>query len=163
VDARPVDLVAVAASAVSDLREHMEHAHISVSEYSAAGEIVVPGDPTLLRHAVSNLLRNAVQSLRTKDGDRRLRVCVGRSESQAELAVEDNGPGIPREHGPRLFEPFFTTRDVGEGMGLGLAICRGIAEGHGGDVRLDLGEGPGVRAVLTLPLMGAPGGAAAIE
>jgi signal transduction histidine kinase len=163
VDARPVDLVAVAASAVSGLQGDIEQAHITVSECSGTREIVVPGDPTLLRHAVGNLLRNAVQSLRTKDGDRRLRVCVRETDSGAELAVEDNGTGILREHAPRLFEPFFTTREVGEGMGLGLAICRGIAEGHGGDVRLDPGEGGGVRAVLTLPLIGTPGSAEAIE
>jgi signal transduction histidine kinase len=163
VDARPVDLVAVAASAVSAMREDTEQAHISVSESYGDSGIVVPGDPTLLRHAVSNLVRNAVQALRTKDGDRRLRVGVSRTDGRAELAVEDNGSGIPREHGPKLFEPFFTTRDVGEGMGLGLAICRGIAEGHGGDVRLDLDQGPGVRAVLTLPLMGTPGAVEAIE
>jgi len=163
VDARPVDLTAVAASAVSDLQEEMDHARISVCQRSTGAEIVVPGDFTLLRHAVGNLLRNAVQALRTRDGDRRLRVRISRTDGLAELAVEDNGPGVPREHGHRLFEPFFTTRDVGQGMGLGLAICRGIVEGHGGDVRLELGKGPGVRAVLTLPLIGAPVGAEADE
>jgi signal transduction histidine kinase len=159
--ARPVHLVALVASAVSDLRDDFEQALISVSESSSQGDVVVPGDPILLRHAVTNLLRNAVQALCTKAGPRHLRVGVGRVDGRAEVVVEDDGPGIPREHRSRLFEPFFTTRGVGEGMGLGLAMCRGIAEGHGGDVSLDFGEGAGVRAVLSLPLMAASNAAGA--
>jgi signal transduction histidine kinase len=159
--ARPVHLVALVASAVSDLRDDFEHARISVSESSPPGDVVVPGDPILLRHAVTNLLRNAVQALRTKGGPRHVRVGVSPVDGRAEVVVEDDGPGIPREHRSRLFEPFFTTRGVGEGMGLGLAMCRGIAEGHGGDVSLDFGEGAGVRAVLSLPLMATSNGAGA--
>ncbi len=59
------------------------------------------------------------------------------------IRVKDSGPGIPAEKIKKIFEPFYTTKSVGEGTGLGLAICYGIAEDHGGriEVTSELGKG----------------------
>jgi signal transduction histidine kinase len=76
---------------------------------------------------------------------------VERDAAGARIVVEDDGPGLPEEVRHRLFEPFLTTREVGEGMGLGLAITRGIAEEHGGELRLEEREGGGTRATIWLP------------
>jgi signal transduction histidine kinase len=69
--------------------------------------------------------------------------------------VTDNGPGVPREVRPRLFEPYATNRSVGEGMGLGLAISRKIMLDHGGDLELVQTAGAGTTFRLVLPAPGA--------
>lgn len=67
------------------------------------------------------------------------------------LAVEDDGPGVPAEIVDRLFEPFVTTKDVGKGTGLGLAVCRGLVEAAGGSILLDRSYQGGARFVVQLP------------
>ncbi len=117
--------------------------------------VIVEGDRNLLRHAVLNLVTNAIQALATDTrGTERpgsLEIVLAASDAWATLEILDDGPGIPPHDLPHLFEPFFTTKDVGEGMGLGLAIARGIIEEHGGDLELHPREPRGVRAVIRLP------------
>src|SRR5262249_35477744 len=67
------------------------------------------------------------------------------------IEVEDNGPGIAKEIEPRLFEPFATTKDVGKGTGLGLAVCRGLVEAAGGTIAALRGDLGGARFVVELP------------
>jgi len=67
------------------------------------------------------------------------------------VEVEDNGPGVPPELTERLFEPFVTTKEVGRGTGLGLAVCRGLIEAAGGSIALDDGHSGGARFVIELP------------
>jgi signal transduction histidine kinase len=67
------------------------------------------------------------------------------------IEVEDNGPGIAQAVRDRLFEPFVTTKEVGEGTGLGLAVCRGLVESAGGEVGLDPAYSGGARFYVVLP------------
>jgi signal transduction histidine kinase len=67
------------------------------------------------------------------------------------LEVEDNGSGVAPEVRDRLFEPFVTTKEVGKGTGLGLAVCRGLVESVGGSIGLDATHAPGARFVVELP------------
>lgn len=150
IDPRPVDLADVVAAVARDVDERARTARVSL-RVQAAGPVIVPGDPTLLRHAVANLARNAIQAAAEQPGERFVWLRAEDEGAGGRVVVEDSGPGIPSEVQPRLFEPFFTTRDVGEGMGLGLAISRGIAEEHGGVLRLANRAEGGVRATLWLP------------
>jgi signal transduction histidine kinase len=68
-----------------------------------------------------------------------------------EIAVQDNGPGIPAALRERIFEPFFTTKPPGEGTGLGLAISFGILRDHGGTLTVESEEGQGATFLLRLP------------
>lgn len=72
-------------------------------------------------------------------------------EGGVRLEVEDDGPGIAPEVRDRIFEPFVTTKDVGEGTGLGLAVCRGLVESAGGEVGIDASYRGGARFYVTLP------------
>jgi C4-dicarboxylate-specific signal transduction histidine kinase len=111
----------------------------------------VRGDPVQLQQVVLNLVVNAMDALATKDsGERRLVLKTSAAErARVELCVIDNGPGIaPAEEG-RLFQPFFTTKP--QGLGLGLSICSTILATHGGTLTLVRGETGGAVATVTLP------------
>ncbi len=122
------------------------------------GEVVL--DERLVHQAVVNLLTNALQAVGRGGGLVRLearRVAAG-GRDVARIGVSDDGPGVAPEHVGRLFEPFFTTK--ARGSGLGLAVVKRIAEGHGGDVRVRTGQGAGAVFELDLPIGRPPAGVA---
>jgi signal transduction histidine kinase len=121
----------------------------------AAEDAIVRGDASLLRRAVLNLLRNAVQAS-PEGGTVRLRA-DRQDPGRIVLAVEDTGSGVPKEQWDRIFEPFFTTKE--KGSGLGLALVAKTAKVHGGSVRVEAAEGGGARFVLDLPAAGPDPGA----
>jgi C4-dicarboxylate-specific signal transduction histidine kinase len=91
----------------------------------------VLADPVALEQIVHNLLVNAIQALdAVPPGTRRIAIAVQLLGDQGRLAVGDSGPGIAPELRPRLFEPFFTTREGG--LGLGLSLSETLATGMGG-------------------------------
>lgn len=111
----------------------------------------VLGDRNHLEVMFSALVSNAVDAI-PPDGRIGIEGSAA-SDGQVEICIEDDGPGIPDNLWPRLFEPFLTTKPAGQGTGLGLAIARSIAEGHGGTLRLQNRPGRGLRAVVQLPYL----------
>lgn len=111
-------------------------------------EGVVRGDRQALAGALCNLVENAWQV----GGPAVVVELTAResAENTVEIAVEDNGPGVSADLNERIFEPFFTDRNGGTGLGLPLA--RSVAEAHQGSLRLENRPGPGARFVLCLPL-----------
>ena len=115
--------------------------------------VYVKGDPVALEQIIHNLLSNAVQALeRSPVGDRRLGVIVQAHAGHARLTVQDNGPGIAPDVMPHLFEPFFSTREGG--LGLGLSLCESLAQGMDGQLQATNGETQGAVFTLTLALAG---------
>jgi signal transduction histidine kinase len=97
-----------------------------------------------------NLLLNAADAVPRAGG----RVAIRAARTRAggvRIEVEDNGPGIPPAVRATLFEPFVTTKEVGKGTGLGLAVCRGLVEGVLGTITADDASGRGARIVIELP------------
>jgi two-component system, NtrC family, sensor kinase len=106
----------------------------------------IAADEAQLRQALLNLMRNAADAMR---GGGALTVATRRSDDGAvEVEVRDTGAGIPSEHLPRIFEPFFSTKDGG--TGLGLALTQQIVAEHGG--RIDVASSPGRGTTFTLRL-----------
>ena len=115
-------------------------------------------DPHQLQQVLVNLLTNAHHAMRAAAQPRRI-VLTTRYETATDrvvLTVADSGPGVPTDLQARIFEPFFTTKSPGQGTGLGLSLCRGIVEGHGGALRLETTPGGGATFVAELPIGVAP-------
>jgi signal transduction histidine kinase len=111
-------------------------------------DLLVQGHYEPLRRAVENLVRNAVAFT----GDRGIAVRARRADGTVEVTVRDHGPGVPPDLQNRIFEPYFTTRH--DGTGLGLALVRQTALAHGGSVSVTAAPGGGATFVLTLPEAG---------
>lgn len=108
-------------------------------------------DQLRLEQLLINVIGNAVDALRGRPTPR-IDIVASMTPAHLRIVIQDNGPGIPDEHLPHLFEPFYTTKDNGEGMGLGLAICATIASEHGGTLHASnrTGDAGGAVFVLTL-------------
>ncbi len=146
-----IDVNDIVRSTYNLVRSELVTRRIGVGLEFDAGLDPVRGDPVQLQQVVLNLAVNAMDALAAKDdGERRLvlrtRTAAG---ARVEVAVIDNGPGIAPSEEARLFQPFFTTKP--EGLGLGLSICSTILATHGGTLTLVRGETVGAVATVILP------------
>ena len=111
---------------------------------------------TELQQVVLNFLINAEQSVRSQPiGSRRVILRTRDDESCVRLEVEDSGPGVSPENEAKLFQPFFTTKPVGEGTGLGLSVSYGIVRSLGGEIGYRKGSLGGALFFFTIPISGA--------
>jgi CheY-like chemotaxis protein len=118
----------------------------------------IRADAEQIRQVLVNLITNAYQALREIQAPRQLTL-ITRSDAarpQVILEVVDTGPGIPPAIQARIFEPFFTTKLPGVGTGLGLSVCQGIIEGHGGTIQVTSQPEQGTVFRVELPVGEAP-------
>jgi two-component system NtrC family sensor kinase len=109
----------------------------------------VVGDAGQLTQVLLNLVVNAIQAMSPGGA---LVVATEQGERGVRLRVSDDGVGIPAEVRARIFEPFYTTKDVGQGTGLGLSVVHGIVKAHGGEIDVSSELGQGTTFVVTLPM-----------
>ncbi len=144
-----VDLSALVREMLPLVRRELEDNRVAVALDLAERLPPVEGQRVQLGQIVVNLVVNACEALAGAPGERRVVVSTAERDGRVELAVADNGPGPAAEVKDRLFEPFVTTK--ADGLGVGLAICRSIAERHGGRLMAQRPPEGGLRLVLTLP------------
>lgn len=142
---RAVKADQIASSAVHSLGEEDARRRITLTGPDPAPILRV--DPFRIEQALANLVRNALQA----GTDVQARIRWFKDNGKAGYEVEDTGPGIAPDVRPRLFEPFYTTRPVGKGSGLGLAVVHGIVEEHGGEISVETGDSGGALFRLTFP------------
>lgn len=111
----------------------------------------IEADRDLIGQVVANLLLNAQQVLIARTGPRKIHVATGRMRDGVALTVADNGPGVAPDIRARIFEPYFTTKPVGAGTGIGLSVCHNVVEAHGGRIELSEREGGGALFRVLLP------------
>jgi two-component system sensor histidine kinase PhcS len=110
-----------------------------------------------LIHVVTNLLQNSLDALKSKrfENEKPTIWLEGRVEAtRSILVVRDNGTGIAKEHLDKIFDPFYTTKDVGQGMGLGLAICYRIVQDCDGRIQVRTEPGKFCEFTLEFPAKG---------
>lgn len=143
-----LDLGACLREALHLLQPEIDRRGVAV-RWLANEAVVVRADPVAIDQIVHNLIANALQAMdRQAEGPRELRLSVRREGDRAVLDVADTGPGLPPDVLPRLFEPFFSTREGG--LGLGLTLSESLAQAQGG--RLSAGAAPGGGALFSLNL-----------
>ncbi|RAK57854.1 sensor histidine kinase [Phenylobacterium deserti] len=152
-DPKPVRLVDILEAAAEEARLSDEGVRL-VCEVGRTDQVLA--DPDQLHRILANLLRNARQVIEAQEGRKepgRIRVSLTQAENVSLIHVADNGPGVPERARDRLFLPFSGSSRP-DGAGLGLAIARELAQGHGGDLSL-ADSGPS-GAVFEIRLPGAP-------
>jgi PAS domain S-box-containing protein len=148
-----IELNAVLQSAMDDVAHEMEANGVIITLDLADDLPAVWADGTQIYQVVINLLTNALYALRTTRGPRRLTIAsAADAGGRVRFRVADTGPGIPVGQREHLFEPFFTTKPVGAGSGLGLSVCRGIVQAHGGSIEVTSPPGGGTEFEVRLPV-----------
>lgn len=145
----PLQAAALIEEASRLVQHELNRAGVTLRVDVAPGLPTLQGDRVQLEQVLVNLMLNACQAMAGQASPRLLRVSAAKAADDTLcIAVADTGPGIATEHLQRLFQPFFTTKP--HGMGMGLPICRTTAEAHGGRLTVDSQVGYGTRFELVL-------------
>ncbi|WP_424833737.1 sensor histidine kinase [Ruegeria sp.] len=149
----PVNLGEALASALSMMEPQLRQRHVKITQILPEEPVVVMGDRMRIEQVMVNLLRNALDATKSvSEPDVEIILAAG---DTAVLTVRDNGHGI--EDIENLFEPFYTTKQPGDGVGLGLAISSGIVNDHGGRLTARNGQHGGAVFEMQLPILGSDG------
>jgi len=145
----PVDLNGVINDVLALLEHQLETGRVKVRRELAASPIVLDGVEYKLQQVFLNLFLNARDAMRSGGW---LLVSTRVDQDAAVVEIADTGSGIPSEHLARIYDPFFTTKAIGQGTGLGLSIAYGIVREHDGTMDVESHLGQGTRFLLRLPL-----------
>jgi hypothetical protein len=151
VDAGPIDLHAVIGDVLSLLEHQLRTGSIQVRKELSASALIVQGIEYKLQQVFLNLFLNARDAM-PRGGWLTIATSVRADGKSAVVEISDTGSGIPAEQLSRIYDPFFTTKDIGKGTGLGLSITYGIVQEHDGTITCDSALGKGTRFALALPL-----------
>lgn len=127
--------------------QRMKNHGVNLRFYNLENKTVI-GNKIQLEQILLNLLNNAFDAIEFLP-DKWIEISLQEDDDKVEIFVKDSGEGIPKDIAEHVMEPFFSTKDIGKGTGLGLALARGIAQKHGGDLRYV--EGNHTTFLLELP------------
>jgi signal transduction histidine kinase len=145
---QPCELNKVLDRSIELLHPEIDRLHIAVNrEYQTDGQTQA-ADPGLLHQAFLNILLNAIQAM-PEGGTLEVSVASGPNGQGTEIQVRDTGDGIESETLKKVFNPFYTTKE--KGSGLGLPIVKSIIESHRGTIRIDSAPGEGTSVIIELP------------
>jgi signal transduction histidine kinase len=147
VNLRPIDARRVVEDSLRIVEAEAEEKHIKIGLVEQENVSEVVGDPEFLRSVFNNLFINAVQSMENSGGN--LNVRISPDDGFVKFEVSDTGSGIADENLPKIFEPYFSTKETG--TGLGLAIVQKIVDVHNGAICVESREGEGTRFTVKLP------------
>jgi PAS domain S-box-containing protein len=148
-DVGPVDLHVVIADVLSLLEHQFRNGKVQVRRDLSADPLIVASVEHKLQQVLLNLFINARDAM-PKGGW--LSIATHAENGQAVVEIADTGAGIPPDHLSRIYDPFFTTKPIGQGTGLGLSITYGIVREHGGVITCESTEGKGTTFRLAFPL-----------
>jgi two-component system, NtrC family, sensor kinase len=147
-----IDLNEVVERSLMLVRHHLEISGLKLHSELLSGDSTIVADAGQLQQALVALLVNAVEAMKGLSGaERELTVRLRGSAEEVRIDVGDTGVGIPPEVLPRIFEPFFSTKESQNCVGLGLAVVYGIVQRHGGQIEVESNVGQGTVFHLRLP------------
>jgi signal transduction histidine kinase len=151
-DKKPCNLVELVRTVLDELKQDAVEQQTAL-ELQAGDDVISNIDPTHLGAAVRAICLNALEALRA-DGEIQVRVRQESSDGLAPVVsveIEDNGPGIPDDIRPRIFEPYYSGREAGRGLGLGLSKAWAVVHEHGGSVEVVQVSPQGTKMTILLP------------
>lgn len=146
---QPVDLRRSIEDSLEVLHERLARHRIQVEKTFDALATTVLVDPDHMTQVCLNLFINAIHAM-SQGGT--LRIGLGCTKDSVRMTVTDTGHGIPKEDLKKIFTPFFTTKEVGKGTGLGLTVVHGIIQEHGGSIVVESEPGKGTTFAIMLPV-----------
>ncbi len=110
-------------------------------------------DPNQIKQVLLNILNNAMLAVESKGDKARVKISSRQRGAQIIIKISDNGVGIPEETLPKIFDPFYTTKEVGQGTGLGLSVSYGIIKEHDSAIEVETKVDEGSTFIITLPVI----------
>jgi two-component system sensor kinase FixL len=151
----PIDVNGLVGDVVRLIENNARGRRVAIDVKLAAGIAPVLGDRAQIQQVVLNLLLNAFDAVQALDiGDRRVGLRTSRSDRMSVIEVADRGPQLADEAMAQIFEPFYSPKQ--DGLGLGLSICRAIVGAHGGELDAVRNPGAGTTFTASLPAMTPP-------
>jgi PAS domain S-box-containing protein len=151
IDKKPGDLNQLLQDALIACTPRLREQGIEVVREMTENLPAVPMDAQNMQRVLVQLIENAEQAMRRHSRQGRLVVRSRQLQDRVQLEIQDNGVGIPQDNLRRIFDPFFSTAEVGEGMGLGLSMAYGILREHGGRILVSSRQGEGATFTMDLP------------
>ncbi len=149
-----VDLWEIVEDTLVFMRNRLSESGIQVERDLRSPLCVVKCDPNQIEQIILNILSNAIHALESvPESNRKIRITLDTKEKVV-LGIWNNGPEISNEIKDKVMTPFFTTKGVGEGTGLGLSLSYEIMKGHNGELSFSSAKGKGVEFYLTFPISG---------
>ena len=146
----PIDLNQLVESTLRLLHGEIVRRKISLDVELAANLPTIFGDPVQLQQVLLNVIINAMEAMSSKaPSQRAINITTRANAKQVEAVIVDSGQGIAAEDQSQLFQPFFTTKE--QGLGLGLSLCSTIVKSHGGKLSIENNAGGGATVVIALP------------
>ena len=146
----PTDLNQLVESTLRLLHGEIVRRKISLDVELAANLPTIFGDPVQLQQVLLNVIMNAMEAMSSKaPSQRAINITTRANAKQVEAVIVDSGQGIAAEDQTQLFQPFFTTKE--QGLGLGLSLCSTIVKSHGGKLSIENNAGGGATVVIALP------------
>lgn len=144
-----IDLNQVLDDTIQLLEAQLHNTRIEVRRRYAETLPAAPGNAPKLQQVFMNLILNARDAM---PHGGQLEISTSFDAESLLICFRDTGEGIPSEHLSRIYDPFFTTKQIGKGTGLGLAVSYGIIQDHGGQITVESRDGEGTRFLIRLPL-----------
>ena len=131
--------------------DRIDEANINISFDLPKEHVFVKGIPASIEHAMFNIVHNAIDAVEQSEL-KNVALELKVDNRKAYVKVKDTGMGIPEEIAFRIYDPFFTTKEIGRGVGLGLSVARTYLEDHGANIDVESLENEGTTFTITLPV-----------
>lgn len=147
----PINVIEIITKVLDFRAYELQVSNIEVVTHFDPRTPIIMGDEHQLDQAFLNIVVNAEQMMAEANGNGTLEIYVAKVGNKVHISFSDNGPGIEKSVIPKIYDPFFTTKEVGKGTGLGLSICYGIIHEHEGAIRVESAPNKGANFIIELP------------